>query len=137
MFDIDSTPPATIASAWPGRDPLLRVDDRLQPGAAEPIDRVGRVSAAARRHRSAATRATFTASGGCAMLPTITSSSSAASNPVRARSSPMTTRPRSAAPTSFSSVAGAGVGGAQPIDDDDLTRHAIFPAASYMPSISS
>src|SRR5262249_54369626 len=54
--------------------------------------------------RSAATRDTFTASAGWAMLPKITWSRPSGSKPVRARSSSDTTRPRSAAVTNFSSV---------------------------------
>src|SRR6187397_173570 len=103
MFDMDSTPPATIASASPAAIMCCAstIDCSPDPQSRFTVNAGTRSGTPA---RSAATRATLTASGGCAMLPTMTSSSSAGSNPVRARSSAMTTRPRSAAPRFFSSV---------------------------------
>src|SRR5262245_33234765 len=103
MFDMDSTPPATIASASPAeiRYAASTIASRPEPHRRLTVNAGTDAGTAA---FSAATRATLTASGGCAMLPKTTSSSSAASKPVRARISAVTIRPSSCAGTSFSSV---------------------------------
>src|SRR5262245_47443698 len=103
MFDIDSTPPATIASASPAaiRYAASTIDWSPEPHSRLTVNAGTEGGTPAFR---AATRDTLTASAGCAMLPTITWSRPAGSSPVRASSSPITIRPRESAGTSFSSV---------------------------------
>src|SRR5437899_11286451 len=103
MFDMDSMPPATIASASPA---AIRYAASTIASSPEPQRRltVNAGTRAGTPARSDATRATLTASGGCAMLPKTTSSKSAPSKPVRASTSTVTMRPRSWTGTSFSSV---------------------------------
>src|SRR5437762_6607632 len=103
MFDMDSMPPATIASASPA---AIRYAASTIASSPEPQRRltVNAGTRAGTPARSDATRATFTASGGCAMLPKTTSSRAAPSKPVRASTSTVTMRPRSWTGTSFNSV---------------------------------
>src|SRR6476619_2608827 len=103
MFDMDSTPPATTASAAPVeiRRYASAIDWSPDPHSRLTVKAGTRAGTPA---RSAATRDRFTASGGCAMLPKMTWSSAAGSKPVRARSSVVTIRARCCAGTSFSSV---------------------------------
>src|SRR5438552_4285864 len=100
---MDSMARATIASASPA---AIRYAASTIASSPEPQRRltVNAGTRAGTPARSDATRATLTASGGCAMLPKTTSSRSAPSNPVRASTSTVTMRPRSWTGTSLSSV---------------------------------